>query len=744
MYEHRGNTLLTTLRRRDQTRPYQHSVDTWGLAAVLYHLLTGQPAWSGTTDDQGNAMLANIFYNPVEWQRLTWCGVSDVCIDFLRGMLVIDPSKRPTDDEILSHPFITSHPEKPADQAEQLDASQLSLIDRTYPEQDDDDELGDYEELGDEHRHEDPVHTGIDDPDMGGIVGPEADMLTTNNVETNQAEYPPSEHPRRLFGEISDSALKSSGVLGQDVNAALNISEASNGGLGSPSGVESSQGGPLTSAVLPSSYSASHHQMLSRNTAQHSMVPSTPSLLNTEADFRQIALCSSESGLSSPLTARSPDGQEQYVSHSMAKRKSHSESNDASKSKRMRSSQGPMSLESGRYVTRQSIKECGTQNHPTDKVSMASKAEPVHDPAVLSPNEHTSETDRMSDDEGDQDVQLTRGSTIGPKSLLATASNSQDTDDVDFVNDEAAVELSSSVPTNPSDPARPPGYLNHPNTTRDRYGNQLQSSGLTSSEEPALYFGELKPVQGAIKEAPVITVNNRTNNTFGRSPNCKFNLVLEPPQSGSLPVHLGHCPRYAIDVVMWYPKIEEDIIKDPATKWYEHPELTAVLHTRTDVYIKVNGVKLKKGDDQHHRWGCLRTGDIITVFKMRNEAVSEKYGEDFFLEFRCNFVTGASAKPRPEDGSDPFVVKLSYNLTTPEGRALQDKAIDTQRQHTMDVDDNDNEVGDPSRQGGSQSKDPSDKGKTKAVDSGSRQSSFKGKGKAAVYAKPTTKGKSAK
>lgn len=220
---------------REETQPYYYSVDTWGIAAVLFHLLSGQPAWAGTTDDNGAAMLETIFSTPIDWERLTLAGLSLLAVDFIKKMLQINPADRASDEEVLAHPWIErivsgkradlhaedrTHRVANSDEEELPDASQLDINDELVP----------YGLDGtNEHEHS----HALDDEDV--VTGQEEEVwLPSRSRESLPPDMfdpqlqdariqPQAKH--RLFGEIPESALQSSGVLGQNVNEALKIAD---------------------------------------------------------------------------------------------------------------------------------------------------------------------------------------------------------------------------------------------------------------------------------------------------------------------------------------------------------------------------------------------------------------------------------------------------------------------------------------------------------------------------------------
>ncbi len=229
-------------------------------------------------------MFATIMNLPVEWSLLDQAGVSEHGIDFLKSMLVIDPSQRPSDSTLLKHAWLQGTNDAPAvGTGDELDASQLSLIDKTEANS----ALEEEAEI--ERRDHDFWADQLGMP-MPRLARPPPIGL-----------HPPP--PNRLFGEIGSSALRSSGALGQDAHGALGV----------PTGVA-----PTTGSYDPSCSSASYtdapHVESTSAGAQansvrypdlhHSMANPTgaPSLLGAESLVDNFHMASTESGKSRELS----------------------------------------------------------------------------------------------------------------------------------------------------------------------------------------------------------------------------------------------------------------------------------------------------------------------------------------------------------------------------------------------------------------------------------------------------------
>ncbi|KAJ5766049.1 uncharacterized protein N7511_003665 [Penicillium nucicola] len=197
------------------------SVDMWSLGAVLFHILSGVPPYSGRAEDRGVQMLRTIMTSDADFDVLRQAGISEDGVDFVAQLLNRDPFLRPTEKECFQHPWIATVPDVDdyedddllsechgglsiigEDPEDELDASQLSIADGPgFANGADEDEHNSSEALAKKPRIE-YVPTSVRYPSLPKI----------ESFQDSQAYV--DQQAKRLFGEIPSSALQSSHALG--------------------------------------------------------------------------------------------------------------------------------------------------------------------------------------------------------------------------------------------------------------------------------------------------------------------------------------------------------------------------------------------------------------------------------------------------------------------------------------------------------------------------------------------------
>lgn len=205
-----------TKRRRQSPGPrshhYNQAIDVWSFAVVLWTVLCGKPPFAGVSDISGKGMFDQIMNTTLDVSPLRDHHVSDAAIDLLINMLDTDPMSRPSELECLKHPWLGGGGSQMMVSEGQSGAGVgLSSIE----EQDESSKSqlgGRDQESPDMPQSKRPRADNLSSSVEGSTFDPVAydTIPIVNDVRrgTQQERQP------RLFGEVSQRYLQSSGTLG--------------------------------------------------------------------------------------------------------------------------------------------------------------------------------------------------------------------------------------------------------------------------------------------------------------------------------------------------------------------------------------------------------------------------------------------------------------------------------------------------------------------------------------------------
>ncbi|KAK5117571.1 hypothetical protein LTR62_004993 [Meristemomyces frigidus] len=243
---------------------YSQAVDIWSFGAVLWFALCKLPPFEGVADQTGQGMFDKIMLTPLNHGDLLRQGTSKDAIDLLVAMLNTDPAARPSPRTCLSHKWFNNgvNPDR------QLGAPNPPTLDMFAIDEEDEAELtadpdlsqlslGEGEDSGpssqDSHyADEASIHSGsmhFFDPRQSKRFKSEAfsyrndgaDLLDSSSALMDQTipimlqqdivatEPPPASTPRKLFGEISQSAFADPVVLSSPGHKAFGEGEMMTG-----------------------------------------------------------------------------------------------------------------------------------------------------------------------------------------------------------------------------------------------------------------------------------------------------------------------------------------------------------------------------------------------------------------------------------------------------------------------------------------------------------------------------------
>ncbi len=605
-------------------------------------------------------MLANIMTTPLDIGPLKECGVSHNCINLIAKMLNPDPLLRPDELECLRHPWLVdsaSAGEMGLDDnnvglGEIQEEDDLGLGASRQNESDDacdvaDSNVSEIIEV-DEIDHEDPRQSKrarIDgafaprdqaqlssSPEVLYPSLPAIDTQQSTEIHTGSAAY-----NTRLFGEIGASALRSSGVLGYDAQAALQISTQSNRDARASA---SNSGHHLRIATT---CNVNQRQATNDDLGQHQLqyphplsLPDTqagpaPSLLGAEALVGQLNMASPESAKSAfsapntPKTPTTPKTRESSPISGLAgsKRSSQEANNENAETTpkrrhkfenfadRMIRLDLPPSYYYGRDRSTHNL-EYASAVSGRDYVGEAKAAFAILQ-AERNGDKTTEQVTRRPD--GTKPWTMNKGWEKDPivmKTLFGHGTG-------DNKNKSPVVESNSTSKAT---------------SATDIQGTILKTQ-IKEFVKPPPRLGKLTTVPGSFVDL-TLKIDQRLTR-WGRA----FDSTIVYTQNLDTRV-----PKNAFDIMFWGPRMESRIKE--GGDWMEEENSWAIISTRTSFFIRVNGVMLTRFAPDHSGWlyGKLYTGDIVSIFEDEKE----------FLKFKCEFFHSKSVGPRPAN-EQKFVVE---------------------------------------------------------------------------------------
>ena len=586
-------------------------------------------------------MLEIVMTSPLDRGRLKNAGVSNEGIDFVSKMLVVDPAGRSTETELLQHPWIANAGQEHINDVQmeggasaldsideggsELDASQLSLAENPLDHEIDDSEDGLNSEVDEIEGGRESKRFRLDRPgdNPRGPEGLSADGISYPHLpgEPTESVYsevaPPAPTTGRLFGEIGASALRSSGVLGYDAHAALEMPlEGSRDDSfdTSESWIDDARMIGDEGAFSAAGYPAAQPGLVSTGAA--------PSLFGAEALVGQLNMTSLASSGSAPSLKSTLES-----GHYSAK------SRDASGV--------PAGLVPGSRGTSQALKSVSDHTKPqTNKLSVSE---------IISNQNHSK---GAPTDEGIRTIEAELGKPANLRSLVLATATAQEKISVNRGTTKVGVVSTGETNMHAQERTSQSYHAVHHRDDRSisvSDGSQVSERPARDATSPLTFpkppprFGTLTALPGSLCNTTIrleqrITYYGRDPSSHVQHPNLKERRI----------------PKNALDIIFWRPGIEAMI--ESGKDWSTLEGLYAIAHTRTSKNIKVNGVKLTKGDGCWN-YGRLHTGDVITIFgptEGESEQAEGKAAE--YLKFRCEFSLGLSAKPRPAD-QPRFVVE---------------------------------------------------------------------------------------
>lgn len=585
---------------------YSERVDMWSFGAVLFHVLCNKPPVISKGDNKAAEMLSNIMTKDIDFGPLYAADVSEEAVDFISCLLKRNPMLRPTPKACFEHAWV-------AEVADMVDYMNL------------DDEMPAYrgQGLSTVEERDEELLTKSDDAAYDQIFGAAGDIsfgyLNTagERISKRQRVTPkvrptaqPSEvtYPKlpqgpspigapvkeaqgdKLFGEITSSALRSSGVFA---------------GAPPPVTVPALQHGiaqisvndfvTLETNESPASSDEGIGKLLQYPRAlciPRTIATSAPSLLGAEAQIGQLNMASPETGHSEATTPdtgnpMTPDTRELTPSPAQQ------EETTAARSRQEPANEAQEEPVFSRYIDLQ-VPE--SMAHDTEFV-VAFIARQAEDKERRARKEEERMKQRMK--------KSGKTAEAGDGNEIDCGSGDVQKGDQKIVR---RIDLPPLESLNPISTTTPDGFT-----------------------KPLRRFGKLTTIPGSFADV-TIYINSRMT-SWGRGLSC--NVPYEDKSDARIPF-------YAIQITYHAPGMDARIARGQA--WETTPGIYTVVHTGASNCIWVNDVKLQKESSVERcaYYGKIYTGDIITVYQSPGP-------NGPFLKFRVEMNYGDSARRRPEN-----------------------------------------------------------------------------------------------
>lgn len=591
-------------------KKYSNRVDMWSFGAVLFHLLCKQaPFTAGRGQDKATAMLESIMQTPVNFSLLGTNAVSGEGQDFIGHLLNIDPTSRPPARDCLQHPWISQLVDPTETEEEDLGhvvytehGLPLTTVDELDEESQPHGAEVDYPILNPDDfsdvRKSKRQRTALEFPAKGAVDDP---VHLRTLPHTNEPREPARTQTegRRLFGEVTASLLKSSGVFGNPSAMAAGDSEGSD--LGLQQGMEDigfddkavTGMEPGLSQLGEADESAFSTTSLPKASEPAPNPSSAPSLLGAERGIKDLNMASpeempSEVTTSDPHYPTTPKTRELTPS---SNHESHSGVGIVYDSVGARAEE-----ELSTYIS------LGVPNIPEIRdLVQQSDAKQAADATQTAEQPHA----------------VTFAGQGSPKASLGESSKSKSFDTPEKI--DRRINL-------------PPIESLHP--ALDVPKNLFA--------KPKRRFGKLSTLPGSLVD---LTVYIEHHNTYwGHGADCK---PAYPDKTDP------RIPRHVFQVMFHATDMNEILQrKEP---WWTATGIRTIIASRAPGGILVNGVHLQTESEQERcaYYGKIYTGDIITVFPLKKQPGA-------FLKFKVEINYGDSAKTRPEN-EPGFQVRREIN-----------------------------------------------------------------------------------
>jgi serine/threonine protein kinase len=112
---------------------YNSKCDVWSIGVITYLILSRQLPYQGKDEEETVHFLENAEKHQPKYDSMRWMTLDPQAVDFCKSLLQVDPSKRPTAREAMSHPWIVKHCGQPPPQRPRINLEHSIMVDKTAP-----------------------------------------------------------------------------------------------------------------------------------------------------------------------------------------------------------------------------------------------------------------------------------------------------------------------------------------------------------------------------------------------------------------------------------------------------------------------------------------------------------------------------------------------------------------------------------------------------------------------------------
>jgi serine/threonine protein kinase len=624
---------------------YSQSVDIWSYGAVLWFALCLQPPFEGVADATGDGMFNKIMMTSLDTTELHRKRVSQAAIDLMLEMLNTDPSARPSPSYCLSHSwFGVNRPavegasravaegvlDVIAEEHEQPSFSKLSLEEQRGFVDSQQSELdfhsGDFKffdpRKSKRFKSEVIAYRNADGSMIASSPEIMFDQMPITSQESQKRQAVTSAANPKLFGEVTQSALESSGALGAmlpdtESHHSSTKSQGSSYGdnfrdakelIASPSllGAES---------MVREMHMNSHRQM-----GAHMLMNDQAQIDNQlHMNMNDQTQMGAQMHMDSPYQSCSSPVQETVEPKTP---------NSPSQAQSGAEQQTPATITPKPLVQptfsrriRLDISPSffyDTNDPSTHNVEYASKVSGYD--FSTRPNSLRSESSTRSDGQGPPTRRAPEGSHASSTRDVVTQGSATDHDDDNYQTDGTNYD-SGAVTTTEG-----------PDQQAVSQANPPESQFL----KPPPRVGKLASTPDSFTPKGPVTLNLSSRlTTWGRAPS---NTQVYPDPTDT---RVG---KRAL--MLWFHAKDIEKVPEGDDSWTRLPGLHCIISTESSAGVFVNGVHLKRGEEGKRQFGRLYSGDEVVVWKEAGKS----------LKFSCEFFQGECKEARPA-GTPRFKVE---------------------------------------------------------------------------------------